>query len=137
MSIEVGDVLHLYFTTIHKPAYKYCIVFRTEPRIGCVLINSELTEFAKSTPIIRDSHAAIMSDECAPLVRDSWIGCADHFGLDRSEAIRCLEANPEFHCGKIPAAVAQRVVDTMNNTERLSVRKRKLGTEQLIQAYNL
>lgn len=124
MNIEVGDVLHLYFTTIHKPAYKYCIIIRTEPRIGCVLINSELTEFAKSRPTIRDSYTKIMADECTPLVRDSWIGCADHFRLDRSEAIRCLEENPEFHCGKIPAEVAQRVVNTMNSTERLSVRKR-------------
>lgn len=135
--IEVGDVLHLYFTTIHIPAYKYCIVIQLEPRPSCVLINSELTEFAKSRPMVRDTYAPILATECAPLRYDSWIGCADHVGFDLNDAIQSLEKNPNYHYGKTSCAVACRIIETMKNSDTLSDRKRRIATEQLSISFNL
>lgn len=138
MTIFVGDVLHLYFTTIHPPNYKYCIVIRTTPRILCVLINSDLTEFAKSTAGVVETHAPIYAEECGPLRKPkSWIGCADHFGLDLEMVVETLAENPEFHCGRVSREVAQRIVDAMKHAYMLSPRKRLLGTEQLVDAFGL
>ena len=137
MNIEVGNVLHLYFNLIHPPNYKYCIVVQTEPLIRCVLINSDLTEFAKSKPEIADEFAPISPDECGPLFKSSWIGCGDIFGIDAAEALQTLKDCPDFHYGSISADVAQRIVNTINSAQSLSAVKKSRSTEQLISKYGL
>lgn len=107
MRIEVGTVFRFYFTEASKTKRSVVVAITSDNKkyVTLLLINSELTDFAKKNPIIRTAQLPLeFGGREHYLDHDSFLSCDNLFTRDLRELEQVVRRNPGCIIGKMDAA---------------------------------
>lgn len=115
--IAVGDVFHLRCNLCNPPKNKFFVVALHDP-LKMFLINSDATDFQKSSPAIMAAQARIFASEHTFLEYDSLIGC-DHLTHEyRLDQLRDLVLrNPTIRIGHLSDRAKEAVGQALKGNE--------------------
>lgn len=104
MAIEVGTVFRFYFEEASKTKRSVVVAITSDNRkyVTLLLINSELTDFAKKNASIRSAQMPLaLATREHYLDHDSFLSCDNLFTRDLREMEQFLRKNPNCILGKM------------------------------------
>lgn len=131
--IKKGLVIRDYVDEIANPKIKMGVLLGINPsteKLKFVLINSRMTDKARSTPALRDRHVAISPSSYSCLDRVSYIDCTQVVSRSLTTLKERIDRNRESVCGMLLPEDLAKVVNEVGRAVTVKPKDKKLITSE-------
>jgi hypothetical protein len=123
MSVKIGTVFRFYFAEASKTKRSVVVALTHSSKeyATLLLINSELTDFAKNNPNIRKCQLLLgLEGREAYLEHDSFLNCAYMFTREVRDLEQMMRLNPDCVMGRMAEADIQAAKNLILHSGRFS-----------------
>lgn len=123
--LRVGCVVRRYCDFVDPPKIKWCVVVSENPICFALLINTNVTPYARARPYLFRENLLIRSSDVSFLDHDSYIDCTQIFVLNAGECHYEISLRTAEIKGDLPQQELRAVLSIVENSLELSPKHKK------------